>query len=265
MHFYWSYLSRQPRNLRPGKSSGIATPRGRIDRSLIFGALIGFVLALPAGAVATTKHATVHRKVNLREQPTTASSAHRLLQPGESLELVSPESTSGFHKVKTSQGDEGFVWSPNIKVRHPNSPAGPATPIPPAGTAEADVVSTQWEKPAPAGETFQTCGPGGKVGCDAKTNERKNRIDVPSAYHAVQFVAIADTSKLPYPAKIARSRQQWSSDDAKAIAQFEGAAVQVRGHLSRQVKSEGAESTNCGETVPAKVNSRDSTLWFKDT
>jgi len=166
------------------------------------------------------------------------------------LELVSPESKNGFHKVKTSRGEEGFVSSPLIKVRvHP-----PASPTSPTGATEADVVSTQWEKPAPVGETFQTCGPGGKVGSDAKTNERKNRIDVPSAYHAVQFAAIADTSKLPYPAKIATSRQHWSGDDAKAIAQFEGAAVQVRGHLSQQVKPEGAESTNCSETAPTRVD-----------
>jgi len=257
MHRYRTYLSRQLRRLRAGASTGIAIGKVRRWplRMTVLGVFIGVVLALPADSGATPKHATVDRKVNLREQPTTDSSVHRLLQPGEHLELVSPKSTQGFHNVKTSDGDKGFVSSRHINVRvHPHPPAATAPPASSADTGEADAISTQWEKPAPVGETFQSCGPGGKVGSDAKTNERKNRIDAPSVYHAVQFAAVADTSKLPYPANIAKSRQQWSSDDANAIAQFEGVGVQVRGHLSQRVKSEGAESTNCGNTAPTLVD-----------
>ena len=254
MHLYWSYQSRQQGNLRPGKSSGRATPTARLDRT-IFVVFIILVLAMPALVGATPKHATVHRKVNLREQPTTDSSAQRLLPPGEPLELVSPEPTSGFHNVKTSSGESGFVWSPNIRVRvHPHSPLSPGTPTTSPAAGEATAVSAQWEKPSPAEESFGSCAAGGTSGSDSKTNERKNRIDVPTVYHAVQFAAVADTSKLTYPAQIARVRTKWTAADAKAIAQVEGAAVQIRGHLSRQVKPEGAESTNCGMTAPDQVD-----------
>jgi hypothetical protein len=71
-------------------------------------------------AVAVPLHAqqqaTVKRNVNLRPTPSTAQAEIRTLQPPELLTGLDANPIQGYYNVRTSQGEEGFVWGRNITL-----------------------------------------------------------------------------------------------------------------------------------------------------
>ena len=98
-------------------------------------------------------------------------------------------------------------------------------------------------KPQPQGSTFQGCPPEGDGG-DPELNILKNRIDE-GDYVSASFDAIAG---LTWPSSVERrDRENWSAEDADAIAQYEGVPVTVEGYLTAATES-GPESTNCHAT-----------------
>ena len=141
-------------------------------------------LGAATNAHAASKHATVHKRVNLREQPTTSSSTKRLLAPGEPLDLLSSETSGGFHSVKTSVGEQGFVWSPNIKVRlHPPGarPAGNASDLTCRRRGKHGFTAMGEAGPCRRGFwnlRFGGTPTSGNPKSDQRTNERKNRIEM---------------------------------------------------------------------------------------
>src|SRR5437763_825533 len=96
-----------------------------------------------------------------------------------------------------------------------------------------------------------TCGDTGDAG-DTDTNLRKNRTDVPAAYHDVAWAAVGNLS---YPVA-PKSRANWSANQLNQIAPFEGVAVRVTGYLvALKVQTSGnGESTNCHFTKAAEVD-----------
>jgi len=69
------------------------------------------------------QQATVVRNVNLRADPSTTNPPIRLLDSGTTLTLLDPTQQNGFYHVRTENGEEGWVWSKNIKVSGIPSPA----------------------------------------------------------------------------------------------------------------------------------------------
>lgn len=190
--------------------------------------------------------AVVKKNVNLRRDPSTAQPPIRLLKPLDELDFVEPNPTNGYYHVRTSEGEEGWVWGNNIRLL--------GAPVEP--TAPSDTISETWSKPQANQTTFtsegKTCGPTGDGG-DAGTNLRKNRKDTPSSYHDVTISGIAT---LPYPSPAPKHRQNWSAQQLAEIERYEGVAVRVVGYIVALKPQTGGsgESTNCHWTKSAQVD-----------
>lgn len=88
-------------------------------------------VALLWWTTASGQTATVVRNVNLRPDPSSEYPALRLLTPSEPpLTLVEPSPESGYYHVRTSAGEEGYVWGRYVQVS--TVPAVAAAP-PPTG------------------------------------------------------------------------------------------------------------------------------------
>jgi len=233
-------------------------------------AVVGMLL-LTVTFSLRAQQAEVTRNVNLRPDPSTDNPPISLLMPSEQLQLLEPDKTAGYYHVKTSSGEQGWVWSRNINVLETTSTPTPSvvtTPTPePAATSTppttpsgpADAVDPSWEKGTPAEITFKngndTCGPDGKG--DTETNHLKNRVDEPTAYHEVMFDAIVSLPK----ALVKTKRSAWTTADrgtaATDIVPFEGVALSVVGFIINRVKVQSGgtgEGTNCNLILPAEVD-----------
>jgi hypothetical protein len=75
------------------------------------------VLTSICGASAGAQTVTVTRNVNLRPEQSSAEPPIRLLTPAEPpMELLEPHVQDGYLQVKTSAGEEGYVWSKSARV-----------------------------------------------------------------------------------------------------------------------------------------------------
>lgn len=97
-------------------------------RRVLF-ALLWFGLSVQ---IASAQTVTVTRNVNLRPDPSNEYAAIRLLTPDEPpMELLEPHAQDGYYHVKTSAGEEGYVWSKNVRLSATPTPATPGTPAAP--------------------------------------------------------------------------------------------------------------------------------------
>ncbi len=198
--------------------------------------------------------AVVTRNVNLRSDSSDELPPIRLLKPGVQLTILSPTLEDDYYSVRTPEGQEGWVWSRNIRLL---SPAEEATLKPFVATptsVAAGTFSPVWEKPTPNRSSFRgvsgKCGYAG-IGDEVETNQRKNRTDIPASYHDVTFKALA---YLPYP-KAPKERSQWSNDQLDVIRPFEGVAVRVVGYLvALKPQTGSAEKTNCRFTKAGETD-----------
>src|SRR6516164_6191508 len=120
----------------------------------------------------------------LRQDPSTEHEPKPMLQAGEDVRLIEPQPTRGYYHVRTNEGDEGWVYSPNLEIL-PETPAAPtrllpspppavlAQPAPTVGIASS--ISESWDKPPANQTTFHgpdgICGLTGDGG-DTITNAR---------------------------------------------------------------------------------------------
>ncbi len=94
-------------------------------------------LAVCTASVVLGQTVTVSRDVNLRPEQTSAESPIRLLTPSEPpMTLLDPNVLDGYYHVRTTMGEEGYVWSRNVKVSAtpaatPATPTTPSTPTTP--------------------------------------------------------------------------------------------------------------------------------------
>jgi hypothetical protein len=217
----------------------------------IVAAFLGLLLA----ASAFGETAVVRRNVHLRETPSTAARSIRILEPPEEVDVLDAAPQDGFVRVETEDGLEGWVWSRFIREVAPVD-----TVLPEAAETQrsaASGISETWEKPEPVTGTFteggETCGPTGSgAKRDKGTNRLKNRTDIPSAYHAVVWSAIAG---LAYPRPAPKSRENFTDEQRAEIEQFEGAAVQTVGYVVAIKPQKGnSESCNCGRKGEAATD-----------
>ena len=117
--------------------------------------LVLVLIFVPAIALAQT--ATVRRNVNLRPTPSTKQTSIRLLTPPEALTLLEANPTLGYYHVRTTPGEEGWVWGRNISFE---------PEVPPASGAAGHFDHHRFALPASrSGQDGQ--GALGQTGCGA--------------------------------------------------------------------------------------------------
>lgn len=203
--------------------------------------------------LAYAQTAVVTRNVNLRRDSSDELASMRLLKPGVRLTILNTEPEDDYYFVRTPEGQEGWVWSRNIRLEDADRALKPLGIVVPAA-APANAFAKNWSRPEPKGGTFT--GSSGKcpfagIGDEIETNQRKNRTDVPTGYHDVTFKTVAN---LPYP-KAPKERSDWSDDQLDIIRPFEGVAVRVVGFLvAIRPQTGSAERTNCRFTKAVETD-----------
>lgn len=111
-------------------------------------------------------------------------------------------------------------------------------------------------KPQPSDSAFEGCGDAGSQP-DYVLNRLKNRVDE-GKYLPISWKVLA---RLPWPREAAyRFRNQWTEGETKSVKRFEGAAVDVQGHLAGY-KLEIPEPPNCYST---SSRHKDFHLWLTE-
>jgi hypothetical protein len=107
--------------------------------TLIRRACYGLALLLCTTSVFGETVATVTQNVNLRATPSTAQNPIRLLTPPEVLTVISLTQVNGYYHVKTSQGEDGWVFHARVHLGTalPALTCGPGTEIVPHSSCPA--------------------------------------------------------------------------------------------------------------------------------
>jgi hypothetical protein len=229
------------------------------SRRVISIAIQLLVLSALLAAYCLGTDAILTHNATLRSDPSSAHPPILTLKAKEDIELLSTTATHGYYHVRTSEGQEGWIYGRSLQIASDNvaPSSGTASSSTSASTTTASgavssAVPGDWDKPDPNHTQYEgvdgACGPNGDGG-DSTTNLRKNRTDVPASYHQVSWKAF---QALPYPTA-GRSLDQWTADQLAVIQPYEGIPVIVVGYLDA-IKIEGAESTNCHFTNPEEVD-----------
>lgn len=225
---------------------------------------LSILVVCVAASAAFATEAIVKKRATLRSDPSTERPPIATLQPEEDVELVEPSPTAGYFKVRTADGEEGWIYSRNLEIVTTSPTIAPPVPAPavaaPAQPALhagiASSISPTWAKPEPNVTTFHgpdgICGPTGSGG-DIITNKRKNRTDAPSQYHEVTWKAL---QALPYPSHAPKSLTNWTQQQLAQIEPYQGIAVSVVGYFAAiKPQDQGSgESTNCYFTNSEEVD-----------
>ncbi len=92
--------------------------------------LVNVLVSVFCAAMLSAQTASVTRNVNLRPDPSSEYPPIRLLTPSEPpLVLIDPMPESGYYHVRTSAGEDGYVWSRNVHITA--APAANPTTIQP--------------------------------------------------------------------------------------------------------------------------------------
>src|ERR1017187_3032328 len=162
------------------------------SRRVISIAIQLLVLSALLAAYCLVTDAILTHNSTLRSDPSSAHPPILTLKANEDVELLSTSATHGYYHVRTSEGQEGWIYGRSLQILSDNvAPPSGTTASPATGstTTSADVSSaipTDWDKPDPNHTQYEgvdgTCGPNGDGG-DSATNPRKNRTDVSASYH----------------------------------------------------------------------------------
>jgi hypothetical protein len=103
--------------------------------------LISGLALLSWTSVAPGQTVTVVRPVNLRPDPSSEYPAVRLLTASEPpLTLVEPSPESGYYHVRTSAGEDGYVWGRDVRVSAQPAASAPPVAIGPGVPGSASMV-----------------------------------------------------------------------------------------------------------------------------
>ena len=96
--------------------------------------VVGLFLMVTWASTSFAQNVTVAHNVNLRPEQSTAVKAIRLLTPSEPpMTLVEPFVQDGYYHVRTTMGEDGYVYSRNVHVSA-GAPTEGLPPPPPSGT-----------------------------------------------------------------------------------------------------------------------------------
>jgi hypothetical protein len=94
-------------------------------------------------STASAQSVTITRNVNLRPEQSSSEPPIRLLTPSEPpLTLLEPHIQDGYYQVRTSAGEEGYVWARFVSVSAAPTPTAPATPTTPTTPATPTTPTT---------------------------------------------------------------------------------------------------------------------------
>jgi uncharacterized protein YgiM (DUF1202 family) len=214
-----------------------------------------------SSAAALAQTAAVARNVNLRPDPSTARAPIRLLTPEDQLTLLEPGAQAGFYHVRTTRGEEGWVWGRNIRVIAPlAAPAPPAPPgsgrfgseagsnpaCPPVGTHNVN------GRPAPLGSTTD-------AGLRNLAKRHLPAARTPTPLVPADFVALQhDVDSAFADATGTKTQFTPSRDGLKNLKTTtgtvsEGDLVQLAAFVTA-AHQEAAESVNCGSVDGADIH-----------
>jgi Bacterial SH3 domain len=217
-------------------------PARRVWKSAVF--LAGLSLPLSRSPAQDSTRAVATSALSLRSLPSANARRKTTIDAGDTLRLLTGQSRNDYVRVVSPQSDTGWVWRHRLRFI--------GTPAPVVGAVESPALSTSsggdpasWEKPQPVELLTGICPAAGKgqTRVDSATNLRKNRIDIPSSYHALRFDQILQFPDQGLPTR----RWKWSQANSAMVANYDGAAVSMEGYLADAVE-EQQEATNCGGT-----------------
>src|SRR5258708_34141793 len=167
---------------------------------------VWFLLAL---SLAYGQPAVVTRNFTLRPDPSTDNDPIGNVQPRTQVELLEPDPTDGFFRVKAN-GQTGWVWGKRIRIE-PQADSTPPTQTPPTqpsptllpATGEVLFSKLTAARQPAVGQPLvengtEVCGPTGDAtdGTRKSLNTNKNRTDVPEQGAYVEIIW-DDLSNLP--------------------------------------------------------------------
>jgi len=226
-------------------------------------------MALAATALRAQQQATVKRNVNLRPSPSTAQTEIRTLQPQELLTVLDANPVEGYYNVRTSRGEEGFVWGRNITLGSLIAPM--VAPLSPAGEFAFNLSTCP-----PTGKAKDTSGVLKKLSAksDAELRNMAKRF-VPGAV-TPQPLTLADfetlqtdinsafTNAANHKTKFEPTREALMNLALASRTVSEGALVQFVGFVI-DAKDEHPESVNCagqdGKDIHISLGNRTTTEW----
>jgi hypothetical protein len=116
----------------------------------IYRLALAFAISVLWAGTVSAQTVTVLRNVNLRPEQSSQEPSIRLLTPGEPpMELLEPHLQDGYFHVKTSVGEEGYVFGRNVRV---------STALPGTSTATAPALPSG--PGVPGSSSMAGCGDG---------------------------------------------------------------------------------------------------------
>jgi hypothetical protein len=214
--------------------------------------LFAVAAALVLASQAAAQEYVVTRDVRVHSGPSTGQSVVGRLRVGDTAVSIGP-ADNGYLHVRAG-AVQGWAWGRFLQAAE-RSPEELQ-----AASSIAATVSETWPAPPPAvaditnsaGARCLAAGSrkGGQPAEDAYTDSLKNRTDVPAQVHEVTFQGIRS---LPYPKNESAELGAFTPAERAEVMKYSGRAVAMQGYLL-DVKSEGAEQTNCMATTPNDVD-----------
>lgn len=155
---------KRKKGMSPCRNTRLA---GRAAAWMVIAALLGGPLA------ARAQSAVVTRNVHLRAGPSTEHQILRTLHPGDEITVLTPAKTNNYWDVRTAGGEDGWVWSYNVRL------------------VSADAGSPTPDDSMP--EIYHGCGLDGTAQYDSRRarNRLKNRRAAPGASDMDSTVTLA--------------------------------------------------------------------------
>lgn len=233
--------------------------------------LLAFILliAVFVAPVSAQQQATVKRNVNLRPTPSNSQTEIRTLEPAEVVIVLDPDPVGGYYNVRTTRGEEGFVWGRNLTLGSLIAPM--VAPLSPAGEFAFHLSTCP-----PTGKAKDVHGILKKLSATSDAGLRNMaKRHVPGA-GTPQTVTLSDfetlqsdingafTDAAKHKTKFEPTRDALRNLALTATTVSEGALVQFAGFVI-DVKDEHPESVNCagqdGMDIHISLGDRTTTEW----
>ena len=193
----------------------------------------------------------VTRTANLREGPSGTSAVVAQLDASSLVQILDPTPQNGYLRVRTSDGQEGWVWARNVQFQQTRARGRHPTPF------ASRLAAARRRSSGPCAASLDQCP---VVGCEkagtphALLNQRKRTVPPESAPVALSFQdfrslqAAADNAGIAQGSDLdetARHKLQGLSVGGRTLG--EASVVQLAGFVSpeRNLQKGSAESVNC--------------------